>query len=122
MSDASDDRDDDASDQAHPRRTSILSGHREAEQTLLASYRSGRMPHAWLIGGPKGIGKATLAYRLARFVLAYPDPAMPAVRKAISLGVPAEHPVARRIAGQSHSDLLMLRRVINEKTGKLFTE
>jgi len=58
---------------------------------------------------------------MARFVLAYPDPAMPAVQKAKSLAVPADYPAARRIAGQAHSDLLVLERVINEKTGKLFT-
>lgn len=105
-----------------PRLNSELFGHAEAERTLLDAYRSGRIPHAWLIGGERGIGKATLAYRMARFVLAYPDPAMPAVQKAHSLAVPADHPAARRIAGQAHSDLLVLRRVINEKTGKLFTE
>jgi DNA polymerase-3 subunit delta' len=101
--------------------TSGLFGHAEAELTLLDAYRGGRIPHAWLIGGETGIGKATLAYRMARFVLAYPDPAMPAVQKAQSLTVPADHPTARRIAGQAHSDLLVLERVINEKTGKLFT-
>ena len=105
----------------HPRATSELFGHAEAEQTLLDAYRGGRIPHAWLIGGERGIGKATLAYRMARFVLAHPDPAAPAVQNAKSLAVPADHPVARRIAGQAHSDLLVLERVINEKTGKLFT-
>jgi DNA polymerase-3 subunit delta' len=104
-----------------PRATRELFGHAEAEQTLLEAYRGGRIPHAWLIGGENGIGKATLAYRMARFVLAYPDPAMAAVQKAKSLAVPTDHPVARRIAGQAHSDLLVLERVINEKTGKLFT-
>ena len=54
----------------HPRETADLFGHREAETALLNAYRSGRIPHAWLIGGPQGIGKATLAYRMARFVLA----------------------------------------------------
>jgi DNA polymerase-3 subunit delta' len=44
------------------------------------------------------------------------------VQNAKSLDVPVEHPVARRIAGQAHSDLLVLRRVINEKTGKMYTE
>ena len=105
-----------------PRETTVLFGHAEAEQTLLDAYRSGRVPHAWLIGGPSGIGKATLAYRMARFVLAHPDPAAPAVQKAKSLAVAPDHPVARRIAGQAHSDLLTIHRVINEKTGKLFTE
>ena len=105
-----------------PRAASELFGHAEAEQTLLDAYRGGRIPHAWVIGGESGIGKATLAYRMARFVLAYPDPAMPAVQKARSLAVPVDHPTARRIAGQAHSDLLVVERVINEKTGKLFTE
>jgi DNA polymerase-3 subunit delta' len=52
-----------------PRETTVLFGHRDAEAALLNAYRSGRIPHAWLIGGPKGIGKATLAYRTASVVL-----------------------------------------------------
>ena len=105
----------------HPRATGELFGHAEAEQTLLDAYRGGRIPHAWLIGGEAGIGKATLAYRMARFVLAHPDAVAAAVQRANSLAVPAENPVARRIAGQAHGDLLTLERVVNEKTGKLFT-
>ena len=105
----------------HPRETAALFGHAEAERTLLEAYRGGRIPHAWLIGGETGIGKATLAYRLATFVLAHPDPAAPAVQKATSLAVPADRPVARRVAGQSHTDLLTLERIFNEKTGKLFS-
>jgi len=104
----------------HPRETTALYGHADAEATLLEAYRSGRIPHAWLIGGEAGIGKATLAYRMARFILANPDPAAPAVREATSLAVDPKLPVARRIAGQGHTDLLVLERVINEKTGKLF--
>ena len=57
-----------------PRETTVLFGHQAAEQALLSSYRSGRIPHSWLISGEAGIGKATLAYRMARFVLAHPDP------------------------------------------------
>jgi DNA polymerase-3 subunit delta' len=106
----------------HPRTTSMLHGHEAAEQALLAAYRSGRMQHAWLIGGPAGIGKATLAYRLARFVLANPDPAAPEVQRAASLAVGPDHHVARRIAAQAHGDLLALERRINEKTGKLFQD
>jgi DNA polymerase-3 subunit delta' len=104
-----------------PRETTALFGHDEAEKALLDAYRSGRIAHAWLIGGPPGIGKATLAYRMARFVLANPDPQSPAVRKATSLAVDADHPVAQHIAAQAHADLLVLERVINEQTGKLFT-
>ena len=99
----------------------MLFGHDEAERALLDAYKGGRIPHAWLIGGPPGIGKATLAYRLARFVLAHPDPRSPAVQKATSLAVAADNPVARRIAAQAQGDLLVLERVINEQTGKLYT-
>ena len=104
-----------------PRETTALFGHSEAERALLDAYKSGRIAHSWLIGGPPGIGKATLAYRLARFVLAYPDPQAPEVHKAVSLAVDPEHPAARRIAAQAQGDLLVLERSINEQTGKLYT-
>jgi DNA polymerase-3 subunit delta' len=104
-----------------PRETTALFGHAEAEKALLDAYRSGRIAHAWLIGGPPGIGKATLAYRMARFVLANPDPQSPAVQKATSLAIDADHPVARRVAALAHNDLLVLERVINEQTDKLYT-
>jgi DNA polymerase-3 subunit delta' len=103
----------------HPRATTALYGHEGAERALLDAYRSGRVPHAWLITGPGGIGKATLAYRMARFVHAHPDPRAAAVQQAKSLAVDADHPVARRIAAQAQPDLLVLVRTINEKTGKL---
>lgn len=111
-----------AAEPLDPRAVHELHGHGAAEQTLLEAYRSGRMPHAWLIVGPHGIGKATLAYRLARFVLANPDPAAAAAQRAVSLAVDANHPAARRIALQAHGDLLVLQRRINEKTGKLFQD
>ncbi|MGA9953849.1 MAG: DNA polymerase III subunit delta', partial [Bradyrhizobium sp.] len=69
----------------HPRETAVLFGHHDAETALLNAYRSGRIPHAWLIGGAQGIGKATLAYRMARFVLAHGNPLAPAVQRADSL-------------------------------------
>jgi DNA polymerase-3 subunit delta' len=116
----SDDTDDDR-DAKLPRETNVLFGHEEAERALLDAYKGGRMPHAWLIGGQPGIGKATLAYRLARFVLAHPDPTAPEVQSATSLAVDTENVVARRIAAQAQGDLLVLTRVINEQTGKLYT-
>ena len=102
-----------------PRETTALHGHAEAERALLEAYRGRRFHHAWLIAGPAGIGKATLAYRMARFVLAHPDPRTPAVQRATSLHVDTDHPVARRIAAQAHGDLLVLERTVNEKTNKL---
>jgi len=104
-----------------PRETNALFGHAAAEQALLTSYKSGRVPHGWLIGGEPGIGKATLAYRFARFVLTRPDPQAPEVQKATSLAIDPEHPVARRIASQAQGDLLTVERVTNEQTGKLYT-
>src|SRR6185437_6686754 len=97
-------------DEAHPRSTMLLFGHAAAEQALLSVYRSGRVPHAFLLTGPKGIGKATLAYRMARFVFAHPD-----VAAADSLAINAEHPVARRMAAQAQGDLLVLERTANDK-------
>jgi DNA polymerase III subunit delta' len=110
-------RDEEGEDTApHPRGTAVLCGHASAEQEFLAAFRSGRMPHAWLIGGEPGIGKATLAYRMARFVLANPDPARCAT--ATTLALDPNHPSARRVAANSHSDLLVLERVPAD-TGKM---
>jgi DNA polymerase-3 subunit delta' len=106
---------DDDSEAPHPRATTALFGQANAEAALLAAYRGGRIPHAFLIVGPKGIGKATLAYRLARFVLAHPDPAAADVAAASSLAVDPDHPVARRVAAQAQGDLLILERTLNDK-------
>jgi DNA polymerase-3 subunit delta' len=103
-----------------PRETTVLFGHEAAEQAFLSSYRGGRIPHAWLIGGEAGIGKATLAYRMARFVLAHPDPRAAAVQSATSLTLDPAHPTVRRIAGNAHTDLLVLERVPGD-TGTLRT-
>jgi DNA polymerase-3 subunit delta' len=97
----------------HPREVSTLVGHGEAEQALLSAYRSDRMHHAWLISGPEGIGKATLAYRMARFALAHPEPLAADVAAATSLFVPEKHPAARRAARLAHPDLFVLRREWN---------
>jgi DNA polymerase-3 subunit delta' len=110
----------DAVELPHPRETSALFGHAAAERALLDEYRSGRIAHAWLIGGPTGIGKATLAYRMARFVLARPDPFAPAAREAATLAVPPESPAARRVASRAHPDLLVLEREPDDR-GKMRT-
>src|SRR5450432_1384314 len=99
----------------HPRETMSLSGHREAELALLNAYRSGRIPHAWLIGGAQGIGKATLAYRMARFVLAHRDALAADVQNAETLWVDPSNPVARHVAAGAHGGLLTLERSLNDK-------
>jgi DNA polymerase-3 subunit delta' len=99
----------------HPRETMALLGHREAETALLNAYRSGRIPHAWLIGGAAGIGKATLAYRMARFVLAHRDPLAADVQRAETLSVDPSDPVARHVAAGAHGGLLTLERSLNDK-------
>jgi DNA polymerase-3 subunit delta' len=105
----------DPAEATRPRATAALFGHDAAEAALLGAYRSGRVPHALLLLGPKGIGKATLAYRFARFVFAHPDPASAEVAAATSLAIKPDHPVARRVAAQAQGDLLVLERTLNEK-------
>jgi DNA polymerase III subunit delta' len=99
----------------HPREHGILVGHAEAEASVLRAWQSGRLPHAFLIGGPEGIGKATLAYRIARFVLAHP---VPDQKPRQDLSIAEDHPVSRQVAALSHPDLLVLRRVLNEEGTK----
>src|ERR1700736_1609309 len=99
----------------HPRETTALFGHRDAETALLNAYRSGRIPHAWLIGGAQGIGKATLAYRMARFVLAHRNPLSPSVQRAETLAVDRSDPVARQITAGAHGGLLVLERGLNDR-------
>jgi DNA polymerase III subunit delta' len=113
------DADEEDSGLPRPRDTTVLFGHDAAERAFLGAWHSGRLPHAWLIGGEPGIGKATLAYRIARFVLAHPDPSrLPA---DATLALDPEHRTVRRIAAGAHPDLLALERTISETTGKLRT-
>src|SRR5712672_4575226 len=99
----------------HSRETTALFGHREAEMALLNAFRSGRIPHAWLIGGAQGIGKATLAYQMARFVLAHRNPTAPDVQGAETLWVDPSEPVARHVAAGAHGGLLTLERGLNDR-------
>lgn len=110
------------SDAPHPRETAGFFGHEAAERELLEAYRQNKMAQAWIISGPEGIGKATLAWRLARFLLSYPDRMVPEVLDATSLYVPEDAPVSRRIAALALPDAFLLRREWNEKTKKHFTE
>jgi DNA polymerase-3 subunit delta' len=106
----------------HPRHVTSLIGHKAAEQDLLYAYREGRLAHAWLIGGREGIGKATLAWRFARFVLANPDPAAEIVREARDLNVEPGHSAARLIAQLAHPDFALIRREWQGATKRLANE
>ncbi len=93
-----------------PRDSTELLGCEAAEQSFLDTLRSGRIHHAWLLTGPRGVGKATFAYRAARRLLgAAPDPSRGL------LGSDPEDPVCRRMAAGSHADLTVLSRPYDEK-------
>lgn len=91
-----------------PRANPELLGHEEAERRLEEAIRSGRLHHAWLLTGPPGIGKATLAYRFARALFA----------GAAELRMAPGLPVFRRVAKGSHADLLTLEVPVDAETGK----
>lgn len=103
-----------------PRENALLIGHAAAEQALAAAMTQGRMHHAWLLAGPRGVGKATLAYRAARRLLKQTDDA-PALFGAeampVGMGLAADDPVFRQVAVGSHPDLRVLELGVNEKTG-----
>ncbi len=96
----------------HPRETSTLLGHQAAEEMLADAFAGGRMHHAWLFAGRAGIGKATLAYGLARHVLARPEERDQSGKR---LAVPASSIAARQVAALSHPGLLVLRRPYDGK-------
>jgi DNA polymerase-3 subunit delta' len=93
-----------------PRENPALFGHGQALDVFARATASGRRPHAWLLAGAPGIGKATLAYHLARRVVAGPGAAM--------TDDPADA-LFRRVAHGSEPDLLVLERTPHPKTGKL---
>ena len=105
----------------HPRETSVLFGQDEAEHAVFDAFMSGRMHHAWLLTGPRGIGKATLAYRMARFVLRYGVPDLARAAKASGLSAEPADPVFRQVAAQSHPNLLVIRRPYDDKAKRLKT-
>lgn len=109
----------------HPRETAKLFGHDAAQAQFLEAYTSGRLHHGWLIVGPRGIGKATLAWRIARFLLATPMPQEDvglfgdAIAPPDTLEISSEHPVARRILAGAEPGLFQIKRSVNEKSGRL---
>jgi DNA polymerase-3 subunit delta' len=93
----------------HPRANFMFIGYQEQEQALAVALGGERMHHAWLLSGPRGVGKATLAYRFARVALGArvvgPRP----------LDADPQHEVSGQIAALSHPDLFVLRRGLNDR-------
>jgi DNA polymerase III subunit delta' len=95
----------------HPRQTAALFGQEAAERRFLDAWAAGRLHHAWLLRGPAGIGKATLAYRVARALIAHPPAGLPkAGVQPATLDAPEGCPVRARIIARSEPRLFVLRR------------
>ncbi|QDL90754.1 DNA polymerase III subunit delta' [Paroceanicella profunda] len=94
----------------HPRRTAALFGQPAAEEAFLTARDAGRLHHAWLIAGPRGVGKATLAWRIARNLLA---------GAGGPLDMAPDQPVFRRCAALSEPRLFLLRRAWDAKAARL---
>jgi DNA polymerase III subunit delta' len=101
----------------HPRRSMQLWGQDAALARAARALRSGKPPQGWLISGPPGVGKATMAYRIARYLLAHGAKD----GGAADLALPANNPDAMQVAAGAHPGLLLLERGINPKTGKQMT-
>ena len=123
MSDDLDDRPNDPDrleDVAHPRETQRVIGQQSAEAAFLAAWRAGRPHHAWLLRGPPGVGKATMAYRIARFMLTQPledgGGLFGEAPSPETLDAPPDDPALRQLMVGSHPQVVELRRPWNEKT------
>lgn len=85
-----------------PQNNSQLFGHEQLEQTLLHAFKGKHMPSSIILTGPKSIGKATLAYRLARFIFGQPS-------QSKSLYIAEDQLIFKRIANDNYSDLLVVQ-------------
>jgi DNA polymerase III subunit delta' len=104
-----------------PRANPDLVGHEHAERELRRLLETGRVPHAILLSGPRGIGKATLAFRFARFLLATRDHATEMATEG-GLAVDPESGVFHRVAAGGHADLLTVERAYDPRRRRLRSE
>ncbi|WP_170479019.1 DNA polymerase III subunit delta' [Ruegeria arenilitoris] len=116
---------DQATGAPHPRETKQLFGQVAAEQEFLAAFNSERLHHGWLLTGPRGTGKATLAWRIAKFLLATPprddDGLFGAPPPVHTLDIDPDHPVSHRILAGAEPGLAAITRTVNEQ-GRLRSE
>lgn len=108
-----------------PQSSSLCLGHDKVEETLLGFINSGAMPHALILSGQEGIGKSTMAFRLARYLLenGTPDSAQDSLfgdapAEASSLNISADSPVFSKVASGGHPDFLYIGRPMDERKGK----
>jgi DNA polymerase-3 subunit delta' len=94
----------------------MIFGHSEAVEQFRKAWDSRSLHHAWLLAGPRGVGKAHFARAAARRILA--EAAGPTF-DASDLETPQDHPIAKLIAAGSHPDMRWLERLENEKTGNI---
>lgn len=99
-----------------PAENPALFGHAQAASMLAGAYRAGKLPHALMLAGPGGIGKATLAFHLAHHLLKYPD--RDTAPEALATPEP-ESPLFRQVASGAHPSVLHLTRPYDDK-GKRF--
>lgn len=98
-----------------PQTNSYLLGHENAEQIFLNAWKSRSLHNSWLICGPQGIGKATLAYKIARFLLSADESRRGEYN---SLNIAEDSPVFRQVAAGSHPGLKVIERDYTETDKK----
>jgi len=122
--------DDEGDDYAAPIASSLLPprenpdcfGHDTIEKSLLDLYNQGALPHALIFSGPMGVGKTTMAFRVARFLLKHgagadnQDSLFGDVPPApTNMNVAEDDPVFRKVASGGHPDLRTIERAFDEK-------
>jgi DNA polymerase-3 subunit delta' len=90
----------------------VIVGQDKAVEAFAAAWAGRKLHHAWLLAGPRGVGKATFAHAAARRVLA--DAAGPPVGHP-RLETPDDHPIVRLVEAGSHPDMRWLERLPREK-------
>ena len=94
----------------------MIVGQDKAVEQFASAWASRKLHHAWLLAGPRGVGKASFAHAAARRVLA--DAAGPA-SSLPGVETSDDHPMVRLVEARSHPDMRQLERLVNEKTGNL---